>query len=127
MKKKLLCIAFCLLLVALFSGCDGDLEVIRYEFGQFPRVVYIAGVDKELDFLDSTLISTARNGFQHEFSLAPAVAHGSFVRVKHSIDFNTPGVYKVELHMVGSRNLEVVFLVQVISEEIFNELKSGTR
>ena len=113
---------FCLFFIAmLFSGCDRGVEVVNYEFGQPPRVVYIVGVDTELDFTEATLVSTARDGHQYEFSFPDP---GRWLSIEHAVDFNIPGIYKVEVFI---HRLSLSFFVQVIDEEIFNELKSGVR
>ena len=124
MIDKRLSIALCLFfIVALLYGCDHDIMPVDYEFGQPPRVVYIAGVDTELDFSEATLITTLRNGWQHEdpFPERP----GRLTAVEHNVDFNTPGIYKVEV--LRHPNFVITFFVQVIDEDIFNELKSGAR
>jgi len=127
--KKITGIALLLLLTSLLYGCDGDLTVIRYEFGQFPRIVYIVGVDTELDFANVTLISTARNGSQYEFLFwLPESGFQRFAtRIEHSIDFTTPGVYQVRITWAGREQreyLQVIFLIQVIDAEIFYQLSN---
>jgi len=121
MIKKKLFIALCLLFISImFSGCDRSIVVVDAEFGQFPRVVYIAGVDQELDFSDAVVIRTLRNGRQLEDPFPLRVT-----AIEHDVDFNTPGVYKVEVEILW--DFHITFFVQVIDEEIFNELKSGVR
>jgi len=38
----------------LVSGCDHSIRTVGVEFVQPPRVVYIANIDTELDFVDAT-------------------------------------------------------------------------
>jgi len=117
-KKKLL-IALCLFFIAmLVSGCDFSLQTVGVEFGQLPRVVYIAGVDTDLDFSTATLITIHADGFRNEgpFPETPS----QFTTVEHNIDFNTPGRYRVEI--LWHPDWIITFFVQVICEEKFNEL-----
>ena len=114
------------MLFVLLSGCDSEIVTVRYDFGQPPRLVYIANVDTELDFYGATLFATARDGYQYdEYSFFDFVD----IEINHSIDFSTPGHYEVELLVVRSahRQFEINFFIQVIDEEIFNQLNSRTR
>ena len=110
--------------MALLSSCDASIRPVGLEFGQFPRVVYIAGVDTELDFSDVTLVTILANGRRREYPFPEWPSR--WTTVEHDIDFNTPGVYKVEVSR-SHLDFVITFLIQVINEEIFNELKSGTR
>jgi hypothetical protein len=112
MNKKIIYVLLCVILAPLFSGCDYSIQSVRFDFVQPPRIVYIAGVDTELDFTDATIIRTARNGsrYPEEFLLLPGLGFGRNVELIHSIDFDTPGVY--------------LFFVQVIDEEVFYKLSN---
>ena len=107
----------------LLSGCDHDVAVVGYEFGVFPRIVYIANVDTELDFSDVTIVSVFRDGYRYERPLTPQWLEA--LQMEHSIDFTTPGVYKVRMVFNRREDLPLTFLVQVIDEEIFNLLQTG--
>jgi len=112
MKKIFLWATICFLLLVILSSCDNDIVIVRYDFVQYPRLVYIANIDAELDFTGATLIPTARNGDQGQEFL---VAYSSWIVVEHSIDFTIPGVYKVELTVDHThRQFLVPFYVQVI-------------
>ena len=124
MIEKRLHITLCLVFILmLLFACDHGIIPVDYEFGQPPRVVYIAGVDTELDFSEATVITTLRNGWQHEDPFP--VGAINLLTVEHNVDFNTPGIYKVEV--LRHPGFVITFFVQVIDEEIFNELKSGAR
>ena len=105
----------------IFVSCrdlDYDIRTVGVEFGQFPRVVYIAGVDNELDFSDATWVTIHADGHRNETPFP--VQQSRWNTVEHSIDFNTPGIYEVEVFW--HPDWFVTFFVQVIDEEIFNEL-----
>jgi hypothetical protein len=109
----------------LVTSCDYEIMIVDFEFGHLPRVVYIAGVDSELDFTDVTLISTARDGFRNESSFD--VFGPDWVTVEHFVDFDTPGVYEVEVVVhLSYDQFYITFFVQVIDEAIFNELSGRT-
>ena len=118
MIKKGIFITICLFFMTLLSGCEQRIVLVDIEFGQFPRVVYIANIDTELDFSDVTIVSVFRDGYRFEHSFS----QDWLERVEHSIDFTTPGVYEVVIALASREHLNVTFLVQVIDEEIFNQL-----
>ena len=123
MIKKRPCVLLCLVFIAaLFSSCDYSIRMIGFEFGQFPRLVYIAEVDTALDFSEATLVNIHADGTRNEFSFPES---NSWITVEHNVDFNTPGIYEVEIRRQSG--FVITFFVQVIDEEIFNELKSGVR
>ena len=124
MKKKGVLTILCLFLMMLLSSCDHDVAVVGYEFGVFPRIVYIANVDTELDFSDVTINFIFRNGNRYEEPLTPQWLEA--LPIEHSIDFTTPGVYKVRIVFDGREHIPLTFLVQVIDEEIFNQLSGRT-
>jgi hypothetical protein len=114
------------ILLLLLSGCDHEIATIDYVFGHPPRIVYIVGVDTELDFADVTLVSVHRNGHRNE---APFDEFGpDWVTVEHNVDFDTPGVYEVEIvvHPSIHHRFYITFFVQVIDEDVFNDLSGRT-
>lgn len=121
MKKRFFLVITSCLLLALLSGCDRDIQNVRFDFVQPPRIIYIANVDTELDFSGATLVARGLRGTSpgDEFSLLL-----DLVTVEHSIDFTKPGVYAVELiYYVGTGRFPIPFFVQVIDEEVFRQLK----
>ena len=86
----------------------------------------MANVDTELDLSGGTFIISNRMGDKDEYSLVflPSPLHSEGSRIEHTIDFTTPGIYKVDL----IRNNEIFFsyLVQVVDEEILNHIREGT-
>jgi len=125
MKKIFLCAIICGLFLVILSSCDNDIVIARYDFRQYPRIVYVANVDTELDFTDATLFNTLRDGTQegdYPFVL------GDWVTIAHSIDFTTPGEYEVEIIICHThRQFPITFTVQVIDEETYMQLNEGER
>ena len=114
--------SFILLVLFAISCIGSSNRLTNVEFGQPPRVVYIAGVDTELDFSDTTLFLTQAGGDRWE----DPFYYMRGVTVMHLIDFNTPGVYEVEVRKrSGSSYFYLHFFVQVIDEEIFDRLREG--
>jgi hypothetical protein len=117
---------FCVVGIILLGSCDKSIEVIDYEFGQLPnRIIYVIGVDTELDFSGATIRSVQRNGVRgNERLLTPS----DWIRVNHSIDFTVPGVYKVDITIGRNheRKFNIYYLIQVIDEEIINQILHNT-
>ena len=120
MKKKFVVIACFLMATMLLTACDEGIVTYRYEFVQPPRLVYIANVDAELDFYGATVRGIARDFIYEEVP----VELGRWMAVEHSIDFNMPGIYKVEFIRIRSehRQFSIPFFIQVIDAEIFQQL-----
>ena len=118
---------FCLIWTWLSNfGANRHLE-IRVDFGQPPRIIYIAGIDTALDFFDATLVVRNASGSfpGEEFPLEQVLNR---ITVKHPIDFAKPGVYEVKLiYNRGRFQYPIFFFVQVIDEETFTQLKEGVR
>ena len=104
------------------SACDRSIAIVRYEFGQWPRLVYIANVDTELDFEGVTFYSIMKNGERcgiYPFPNEPV----EWMVISHDIDFNTPGEYRVVIVRNFSHNsFETVFYIQVMHYEDFIRL-----
>ena len=123
-RKTIFVIVLCLLL-ALLSGCESNNPLESIQFRSFPRIVYIANVDTELDLDGVTIVTMRGDGLYVSELLFTTIQRPI---VEHAIDFTTPGVYEVTIgiEMTGSwENLTLTFLVQVIDEEIFNQLRTG--
>jgi len=119
MIKKRILIILCLFFVVIFvSGCDYSIRQVAIEFGQFPRVVYIAGVDTELDLSDATYVNIHADGKRNEFPFPELPTR--WITVEHNIDFSTTGIYEVEIFL--HPDWVLTFFVQVIDEKIFREL-----
>jgi len=118
MKRRFLVILSLFLILMIVSGCDHGIRQVSLEFGEFPRIVYVANVDTELDFSDATIVSMHADGRRVETpfpELSP-----QWTTIEHNVDFSTPGVYKVKV--LRPHGFYLAFFVQVIDEEIFNEL-----
>lgn len=109
MKKILLLIVFGIVLS--ICSCDAGLEIIDMEIVNYPnKIVYYMGIDDELDFTGGSIKyfhkekTTAISDMEKEI--------GFTINVIHNVDFNTPGVYVVELYRNNKANVK--FPVQVI-------------
>jgi len=125
-KSKSFLLILCLVFILLFSACDHDIAIVGYEMVQPPyRIIYIASVDTRLDFEGATIRAVARNGMRYEeFSISSGI--GNYINVNHSVDFTTPGIYKVELIVLHTHeSFNVHFFIQVIDEETFNQMNAG--
>ena len=120
-NKRFYNVLLLLFIATLLSGCDESIRPINYEFGEPPRVIYIAGVDIELDFYGATLITTLRNGWQHEDPFPLRLTE----TVEHTVNFNIPGIYKAEVLIMP--DFRVPFYVEVIDAncETITSIKIG--
>ena len=126
MEKRLACTVVVALLLLALSSCDNDIVIVRYDFRQYPRLIYLANVDTELDFTGATIFHTLGNGDEegdYPFVLRPSVS------VEHSIDFTAPGEYEVAIvfHLTAHRQFPVVFTIQVVDEETYRQLQEVAR
>ena len=125
-KRVFIVIAFALCMTT-FCGCDESIAMIYSEMGTPPdRIVYMANVDTELDLSGGTFITSNKMGYRDEHSLAdfPSSLPFNNERIEHSIDFTTPGVYKVDL--IRRDKVFFSYLVQVVDDEILTHIKEGT-
>jgi hypothetical protein len=91
--KRVLVLLLSILLIISVSGCDSSLQIVGMEIEKYPnRIVYYAGVDKELD-LSGGVVNFILKGK----SKTAADMEDRYISISHSIDFDTPGVYVVEL------------------------------
>ena len=119
-KKHVTLFMGCLFFLTFLTSCDRDIIIYRYEFVQSPRIIYIANVDTELDFYGATLRGISLQVIYDELPLEL----GGIFTVEHSVDFATPGIYRVELITAFDNRQNLVFFVQVIDEEVFNQLSN---
>ena len=90
-------------------------------------------MDKELDFSEATLVAIQRDGYRYEPFPFPVSFSRTWARtrVEHSIDFDTPGIYRVDVYRViwgeDTPDYVITFFIQVIDDEIFNKLKTGMK
>ena len=114
MKK--LWLFLCLTMLTLtFCGCESEFRVVKMEIGQLPnRLVYVANVDTELSLEGGTVIWTDRMGNIGE---NPMTEYGatSTSWIQHNINFDVPGIYTVEIHII--KYPQCSYQVMVISQE----------
>jgi len=123
MIKKFLCAVVCVFILLILSSCDESIMVVRFDFGQYPRLIYIVDIDTELDFSGATTTYTQRDGFQSDEY--PLVL-GDWVEVQHSIDFTMPGEYEVTviMHLRGGQ-FPLNFTIQVIDDETYRQMNQS--
>jgi hypothetical protein len=81
------------LIVATISGCDKGLEIISMEIEKYPnRIVYYSGIDKDIDLTGGVVKYYTKDGTSTSEDIADR-----FNTISYDIDFNTPGVYVVEI------------------------------
>jgi len=121
MKKTFICIFILGLLLLVLSSCDNDIIIVGMGFRQYPRLIYLANVDTELDFTDATVFHRLGNGYQE--GDYPFVID-SETSVEHSIDFSMPGEYEVNIIIrCIHRQFLITFTIQVVDEETYNQLR----
>ena len=104
--------------------------IVNFEIGQLPdRIIYIANVDTELDLTGATLIPIQRDGYRCEEMLLQSLVYREqtpdwSTEIRHSIDFTTPGRYRVEIinRRPRYRARRLHFYVEVVDEETYNRL-----
>jgi len=115
-------IVFLLIILIILSACDRSIGIVGYEFGQPPRLIYIANVDTELDFYNATLFNVLRNGMRDPDMAFPPLPN-DWMTVNHSIDFSTPGNYEVVITICHRHtSFYLQFYIQVMYYEDFIRL-----
>jgi len=110
-------ILLCTSILFLFTNCDYSIVFDRYEFGQFPRLIYIVNLDTDLDFYGATIISINRGGTiqdNYPFPTEPV----EWLTIVHSIDFTVLDIYPVEV--IIRRTYEIYFSIHFYVEVISN-------
>lgn len=99
------------MILCLCSGCEAGNEVVDQYIVAYPRVVYVAGKDTQLDLEDGTVGITTKSGAQRESAMTDRYMVES---ITANVNFNIPGIYTVTMVCYGE---ELQFPVQVIDEE----------
>ena len=116
MKRKCLIMLLIFIVLITMSSCDYSIVIVRYDFGESPRTIYIANVDTELDFAGATVVSTTRGGYQEELPFPILPIEG--ISAEHSIDFTAVGVYPVVVTIHHRHEeFEIHFYVEVVEEK----------
>ena len=103
------------LLLILFSvfltGCDAGLEIVGMEIYTYPsKLIYVAGIDTELDLTGGEVYLILRQGRAGSRDNMYCDA----ITVTHDIDFSVPGIYVVTLtRHRGTAQFEI----EVVSSE----------
>lgn len=107
--KKIILVVF-LVLILLLVGCDTGLEIVDIEVAEYPNnIVYFSGSVSELDLTGGVIRLQTKNGDDHLEDM-----DNRFNSIVHSIDFDLPGVYVVEV-VRGEKNCH--FPVQIIEQK----------
>ena len=90
MKKLLLVLSMIFASIYLF-GCDAGNEIVDVTLISYPsRIVYVAGVDKQLDLSGGMIRLKLRDGRELERTM-------DYLFCLMDIDFNRPGIYTVSI------------------------------
>ncbi len=107
--KRIVSSIVVLLLSVSIMGCDSGMKIVKMDIKAFPdRIVYVCNQDKELDLSGGVLEYTLKEG-----SKAESEMNDLAITVSHSISFDKPGVYVVELKR---GEFQCKFPVEVISK-----------
>lgn len=91
--KKVLIIIFVVLLAISAIGCDAGLEIVEMDVERYPdRIAYYSGIDNELDLKGGAVVYFSKDGTKSIEEMT-----SQFLTISHNVDFNTPGVYVVEI------------------------------
>lgn len=91
MKKYIVISILCL--IVFIIGCDRGLEFIDIEITKFPKnIVYYAGRDTQLNLDGGEVKLTIRDGKDFYYEMTEEE-----FQIIHSVDFNSEGVYVVEI------------------------------
>lgn len=113
MKKSLIFVCIFIVLL-IFPSCDDGLEFVGIEITHYPsKIIYVAGKDQTLDLSGGVIQLTIREGDKYSYDMSDS----NEFQINHNIDFNTSGVYKVEL--VRTEKLKCSFAVEVIDLKDF--------
>lgn len=92
----------------MLVGCDAGLKFVDMEIIEFPQnIVYYVGYDTELDLGGGRVKLTIRDGKDFIYEMTE-----DEFEIIHSIDFNTEGVYVVEVRRTAE--LYSRFPIQVL-------------
>ena len=88
------------------------------EVEKFPdKIVYIAGIDVELDLSGAIIAVTTADGVTHEHDI-----YDGIVDISSDIIYGVPGVYEVKISRGGS--YRTIFPVQVIEQDYVENVKN---
>ena len=106
LKNYILLLFLCITI--LFAGCDTGLEIVGMEISEFPgKIVYYAGRDTQLNLSGGKVKLTVKSGREYIYEMTE-----DEFEIIHSIDFNTEGVYVVEVRRTAE--LYSRFPIQVL-------------
>jgi len=109
--KRILGLILVLSMLA-FSGCEYSLLIVAIEIEKYPdKIAYIVGHDSELDLTGCIVNRISRQGSKDSHDL---MAEYSWFEINYDIDFNTPGVYVVDIILPVSPILFCSFAIEVV-------------
>jgi len=120
-KKRLLLLVIPLVIfAALLCACEEGLQTKDVRLTSYPdRIVYIKGVDTELDLRGGAFEVEVKSGAVFKHVMDDHYLSGNYYT---EVDFDTEGVYEVSLYYDG---FYLYFPIQVISPESFQRLQQS--
>jgi len=121
MIKRAMLSLVCLCIIApcfILVACDTGLRITGIRIVEYPdRIVYIKGVDTELDLTGGVYGVELKDGSIRERDMTDLIGKGN---ITHDINFDKEGVYTVKIAI--DVELYVSFPVQVISQDYIDNL-----
>lgn len=122
-KAFMTIIAICLVLTT--SACDSSLEITGIEVASYPdKLFYVIGIDNELN-LDGGTVHILTKGYPKPIDdNIKSMKDSQVCNVIYDIDFNTAGIYTVN---VERYKYSFSFAVQVVSFEELEKIVNSKR
>ena len=125
--KKILVLFTSLLVILLLSGCEHP--IVGMEALSYPdKLVYVAGVDKELDLTGGVVRYVMEDGSEKDDEepypgdMEKAIESNGYwseCDLETNINFEVPGIYTVKI--IRHETAYVEFPIQVVSREWLQE------
>ena len=114
--KKTLSIFISIIIIFVLSGCDPS--ITRVEIGEYPRLIYVVGVDSNLDLSNGSInLYTGNKDDIH--ATKPMLSEVDETQLSRDVDFAKPGIYVLSIYSYG---YELRFPVQVIDADFVNTI-----
>ena len=114
MKKTL--IIFFAIIILILSGCDPS--ITRVEIGEYPRLIYVVGIDSNLDLSNGSInLYTGNKDDIH--ATKPMLSEVDETQLSRDVDFTKPDIYVLSIYSYGH---ELRFPVQVIDADFVDEI-----
>lgn len=119
MKEKLFRFsAVIVFIVCLFTLISCDPKIVMIEIEKYPdKIVYITGIDMELDLSGAIVAVTTANGVTNEYDI-----YDGIVDISSDVIIGVPGVYKVKLSRGGF--YRTFFPIQVVEQDFVENARN---